>query len=91
MASDGEATLPIRVHLRAVTFVGKDKWPRGVNADEVGSSCRSSQYGHTQSGPICAAARVRMRPTAQGRSWLMSARQPGLCSCRAGVPLISPR
>src|SRR5581483_1423437 len=59
IASHGEATLPTSVQLRAVTLVRKGRWPRGWNAGEAGSSWRSSQYGQTQSGPICAAARVR--------------------------------
>src|SRR3954468_14838748 len=59
IGSTVDATLPIAVQFRAVTLVRNGRWPRGTKADDVGSSWFSSQYGHTQSGPICAAALVR--------------------------------
>src|SRR5581483_7727578 len=59
MASQVDATLPTAVQLRSVRLVSTGRWPRGTKAGDAGSSWRSSQWGHTQSGPIWAAARVR--------------------------------
>ena len=63
IASRGESRLPTAVQFRCVTLVRNGRWPRGTNDGELGSICRSSQYGHTQSAPICAAARVRSART----------------------------
>ena len=59
IASHGDPTFPTIVQLRFVRLAKVGRWPRGTNAAERGSSWRSSQNGHTQSGPSCAAARVR--------------------------------
>ncbi|MBW3654405.1 MAG: HAMP domain-containing histidine kinase [Actinobacteria bacterium] len=80
IASLDEPRLPTIVQLRLVTLASSGRCPRGVNAGERGSSWRSSQCGHTQSTPSCAAARVRTaRNTVRAPT---GSNSPGSCTSR---------